>query len=73
MSRSLALAAASAIGADLVGVDLVPTENGFVVSELNGAVDFRTQYALDGGDVFAQTIDELLRTARERRALSATA
>jgi glutathione synthase/RimK-type ligase-like ATP-grasp enzyme len=73
LACSLALAAAAAIGADLVGVDLLPTENGFLVSELNGAVDFRTQYALDGGDVFARAVDELLRAARERRALSAIA
>jgi RimK family alpha-L-glutamate ligase len=73
LACSLALAAAAAIGGDLVGVDLLPTEKGFLVSELNGAVDFRTQYALDGGDVFVHTVGELLRTARERRALSAIA
>jgi RimK family alpha-L-glutamate ligase len=73
LACTLALSAAAAIGADLVGVDLLPTENGFLVSELNGAVDFRAHYALGGGDVFAQAIGELLRTARERRTLSATA
>jgi RimK family alpha-L-glutamate ligase len=73
LACTLALAAAAAIGADLVGVDLLPTENGFLVSELNGAVDFRAQYALDGGDVFGRAVAELLRTARDRRALSAIA
>jgi RimK family alpha-L-glutamate ligase len=67
----LALSAAAAIGADLVGVDLLPTGNGFVVAELNGAVDFRTEYALDGGDVFERVVAELLQAAHERRALSA--
>jgi hypothetical protein len=36
-----------------------------VVAELNGAVDFRPWY---GDDVFVQTVIELLRVARERRA-----
>jgi RimK family alpha-L-glutamate ligase len=71
LARALALSAAAAIGADLVGVDLLPTGNGFVVVELNGAVDFRPQYALGRDDVFETTVGELLRTARERRALSA--
>ena len=73
LACTLALAAAAAIGADLVGVDLLPTENGFLVSELNGAVDFRAHYALDGRGVFEETVGELLRTARERRRLSAIA
>lgn len=49
----------------------MPTENGFLVAELNGAVDFRTLYSLDEGDVFESTVAELLRAARERRAVSA--
>jgi RimK family alpha-L-glutamate ligase len=49
----LAVAAAAAVEADLVGVDLLPLGNGgFVVLELNGAVDFTHQYSLAGGDVF---------------------
>ena len=41
----LAIAAAAAIGADLVGVDLLPTGPGrYVVLELNGAVDFAPVY-----------------------------
>lgn len=64
----LALAAAAAIDGDLVGVDLLPTSNGFFVSELNGAVDFRPQYSLDGEDVFERAVLELLRSVRERHA-----
>lgn len=71
LARALALSAAAAIGADLVGVDLLPTENGYLIVELNGAVDFRAEYALDGGDVFESTVVQLLRAAREGRALSA--
>jgi RimK family alpha-L-glutamate ligase len=69
LARTLALAAAAAVRGDLVGVDLLPTRNGFVVSEINGAVDFRSYYALDVEDVFGETVLELLRAARDRRAL----
>src|SRR5205814_4316984 len=50
LACKLAIAAAGAIGADLVGVDLLPTRSGFVVAELNGAVDFRPWYALELDD-----------------------
>jgi RimK family alpha-L-glutamate ligase len=56
---ALALAAARAARADLVGVDLLPTRNGFVVLELNGAVDFRPVYA-PHGDVFAAAVAAML-------------
>jgi RimK family alpha-L-glutamate ligase len=57
----LALAAARAIEAELVGVDLLPApDGGHVVIELNGAVEFNEQYALDDGDVFERTIAALL-------------
>ena len=55
----LALEAAAASGLDLVGVDLLPLERGgFVVLELNGAVDFSPDYA-PGGNVFGAAIDAL--------------
>jgi glutathione synthase/RimK-type ligase-like ATP-grasp enzyme len=61
-ARDLALAAARAIEADLVGVDLLPTpDGGHVVIELNGAVEFNEEYALDGDDVFERTLTALLR------------
>jgi [lysine-biosynthesis-protein LysW]--L-2-aminoadipate ligase len=60
LARALALAAARAARADLVGVDLLPTPNGgFVVLELNGAVDFRPVYA-PLRDVFSETVAALL-------------
>jgi len=67
LARTLALAAAAAIRGDLVGVDLLPTRKGYVVSELNGAVDFHPHYALDE-NVFVESVLELLRVARDRRA-----
>jgi len=59
-ARRLAVAAAAAIGADLVGVDLLPTPGGWVVLELNGCVDFNEEYSLPGGDVFDDAIEPLL-------------
>jgi len=59
-ARSLAVAAAAAIGGDLVGVDLLPTPNGYVVLELNGCADFNEDYSLPGGEVFADAIEPLL-------------
>ncbi|HSK16516.1 MAG TPA: RimK family alpha-L-glutamate ligase [Gaiellaceae bacterium] len=57
----LALEAAAAIKADLVGVDLLPlTTGGYVVLELNGAVEFTTDYALNGRDIFERVVEQLL-------------
>jgi [lysine-biosynthesis-protein LysW]--L-2-aminoadipate ligase len=53
-ARSLAVAAAAALDADLVGVDLMPTGSGYIVLELNGAVDFDHQYALDQRNVYVE-------------------
>ncbi len=51
---ALAVAATAAIGADLVGVDLLPAGDGHVVLELNGAADFDEAYDLEGRSVFAE-------------------
>ena len=53
-ARTLGVAAVAAIGADFVGVDLAPTDSGYVVLELNGAVDFDDRYSLAGMDVYAE-------------------
>ena len=68
LARSLALEAAGAIRGDLVGIDLLPLGEGFVVSEVNGAVDFRPAYALAPENVFRCAVHELVRIARLRRA-----
>jgi RimK family alpha-L-glutamate ligase len=70
LARALALAAARAAGVDLAGVDLLPTGNGFVVLELNGAVDFRPLYA-PGRDVFGDAVAALLAEAVDERELVA--
>ena len=59
-ARSLALAAASVLGADLVGVDLLPDGDGFTVIELNGAVDFDDpEYSPPGGNIYAAIAEAL--------------
>ncbi len=56
----LALAAAAALGADLVGVDMLPLAGGgYTVLELNGAVDFTEDYSLGGRDVFREAASAL--------------
>jgi RimK family alpha-L-glutamate ligase len=53
LARTLALAAAAAVGTDLAGVDLLPLAGGgYVVVELNGAVYFDERYSLPGGDAY---------------------
>jgi RimK family alpha-L-glutamate ligase len=57
----LAIRTAAAVEGDLVGVDLLPgPDGGFVVIEVNGAVEFNHAYSLQGVDVFRRTIDALL-------------
>ncbi len=59
-AAELARAAAAAIGAELVGIDLMPVgANAHVVLELNGAVEFDQTYALDNGDIYAEVADAL--------------
>ncbi len=55
----LGVAAAAAIGADLVGVDLFPVAAGHVVLELNGAVEFDDVYSLPGGHVYGDVAGAL--------------
>lgn len=60
---TLAAWSAEAAGADLVGVDLLPDgDGGWTVLELNGAVDFSSEYRLDR-DPFAAAMAELARVA----------
>lgn len=50
-ASELALAATRVLGLELAGVDLIATPDGYVVIEVNGAVEFRPLYSQD--DVFA--------------------
>jgi ribosomal protein S6--L-glutamate ligase len=55
----LAIAAADAIGAHFVGVDLIPRGDGFMVLEINGAVEFDNGYDLPGQDVYGEVAKAL--------------
>jgi RimK family alpha-L-glutamate ligase len=65
LACEIALAAAAAADADLVGVDLLPAHGGYVVIELNGAVDFTTDYALGGVDPFYAAVAALAAAAAD--------
>jgi RimK family alpha-L-glutamate ligase len=59
----IALGAAAALGTDLAGVDLLPDgAGGWVVLELNGAVEFTSQYSLSREDVFERSVRALARS-----------
>ena len=47
-AEALALAAAAALGCDLAAVDLLPTDEGPVVLEVNAAADFDDDYVPPG-------------------------
>jgi RimK family alpha-L-glutamate ligase len=71
-ARALAVAAADAVEGDLVGVDLLPTPAGdWLVLELNGAVDFTSEYSLPGRHVFRDVAAALAERALPQR-LAAT-
>lgn len=62
---TLAVWAAAAAGTELVGVDLLPDgEGGWTVLELNGAVEFTSEYRIDR-DPFVAAVSELARVAHE--------
>jgi RimK family alpha-L-glutamate ligase len=61
----LAVEAAASLGGDLVGVDLLPVDGGWVVLEVNGAVDFTAEYALDGTDPFEAAAGRLIGVLRD--------
>ena len=57
-ARAIAVSAARAVDADLVGVDLLPLDDTYTVIELNGAVDFDSDYRRDA-DVYMEIADAL--------------
>lgn len=59
LACDLALEAASAVGIDVAGVDLLPFGDSYVVIELNGAADFDETYSLADGNVYADLCDAI--------------
>jgi RimK family alpha-L-glutamate ligase len=68
-ARELALAATRALGIDFAGVDLLTADDGWVVLEVNGAVDMREHHIL-GPDVTGAVLESLER-ARDHSLLLA--
>jgi len=65
--RELAIGAAAAAETDLVGIDLMPTrDGGWVVIEMNGAVEFTDAYSLDR-NVFSAAAEALAGAALATR------
>jgi RimK family alpha-L-glutamate ligase len=64
-ARTTALRAAAAIGIDLAGIDLMAGPDGYVVLEVNGAVDFTAEYGLSGSDPFLAAVNALADTFAE--------
>ncbi len=68
-ARELAIEATRALGIDFAGVDLLPLDDGWIVLEVNGAVDVRPLYSLET-DVYAAALGSLQRTADESLVLA---
>jgi ribosomal protein S6--L-glutamate ligase len=65
-AAALAIEAATAARIDLAGIDLLPDgRGGWIVAELNGAVEFTEEYAASG-DIFSETAAILAAAAREQ-------
>jgi len=65
-AAALAIEAAAVAGIDLAGVDLLPDgRGGWIVAELNGAVEFTEEYS-SWGDIFSETATILVEAAREQ-------
>jgi glutathione synthase/RimK-type ligase-like ATP-grasp enzyme len=63
-ARTLAILAADAVHADLAGIDLLRTKNGWMIAGLQGVVELPCASA-------DRAVIELLRVARDRRAAAA--
>jgi [lysine-biosynthesis-protein LysW]--L-2-aminoadipate ligase len=70
-AHAISIAAAAAVDADFVGVDLLPDGRDYVVIEVNGSVDFEARYALPGRDVFID-IAHALAIAEDADAVAAS-
>ncbi len=65
-AQAVAVAAAAAVEGDLVAVDLLPSPNGWLALEVNGAADFNDEYGVNGEDVFARIATLLMSLTHER-------
>lgn len=65
--EGLALACARAVGADIAGVDLVETDEGYKVIEINVGAEFHGLVETTDVDIAGEIVEYLLRAARNGR------
>jgi hypothetical protein len=63
--EEIALKAAHAVGGEILGVDLVETEEGLKVIEINTGAEFKGLVEATGVDVPAAIVDYLCRRAKD--------
>jgi [lysine-biosynthesis-protein LysW]--L-2-aminoadipate ligase len=61
--QSRALAAARAVGGGILAVDLVESEQGLLVVEVNHTMEFRNSVATTGVDIPAEVVDHVAAAA----------
>ena len=66
----LSVAAAQAVGGGAVAVDLFETDSGYVVNEVNGAMEFRNSVSTTGVDIPGLVADYVIREATARQRLA---
>jgi [lysine-biosynthesis-protein LysW]---L-2-aminoadipate ligase len=64
----LSLAAARAVGGGVVAVDLLESERGLLVNEVNYTMEFRNSIDTTGVDIPARIVDYVIGIGQERRA-----
>ncbi|MCX8169755.1 MAG: lysine biosynthesis protein LysX, partial [Candidatus Methanomethyliaceae archaeon] len=62
--RELALRAAEAVGGGVFGVDMMESENGYVVHEINATVEFRNTVPATGVDIPGMIIDYVIKEGK---------
>jgi [lysine-biosynthesis-protein LysW]--L-2-aminoadipate ligase len=64
--EDLAMRAASAIGEGVYGVDIMETDSGMVVHEINGTVEFKNSVSVTGVDIQGKIVEYLINKTREK-------
>ena len=63
----LSLAASRAVGGGVVAIDLLESERGLLVNEVNYTMEFRNSIETTGVDIPARIVDHVLEVGREAR------
>jgi [lysine-biosynthesis-protein LysW]--L-2-aminoadipate ligase len=63
--REISLAAAAAVGGGILAVDLLESDRGLLVNEVNHTMEFKNSIAATGVDIPARVVDFVLAATRE--------